>query len=398
MRQLTSSVTAAPERTQAIVIGASRYEDDQLRPLPSVVWNASGLAHLFTSWRFGLPRDHVHLLLDPEDAPEELLIGVSGIAKAAEDLLIIYYAGHGCPFGPTELQLAVYRTKPDHLRETSLPFSYIYDYVREARAQVKLIILDCCYAGLALDQLPFGPAASPDGTPAGTFLVASTAQSDPSFAPAGRTHTVFTGHLLDVLDGGLDNSSSTLGLSEVFYEVARRCRGEGVQEPQIRPALTESDLPFAYNARYPRDVSVEAAFIELYDTTDRWLKRLRRGTGLDVGGSLVGEVRRVVSWLHPYLEQRMIEVESEQSSDWPPEAIETCAAAADAIEDAVRRYHAASQLARRRRRDVLRSSGASLRRADDDNTVVLDARRALVDAITELRTGLRALGRRMAAD
>jgi len=224
------------------------------------------------------------------------------------------------------------------------------------------------------------------------FVAASAHRT--SSAPEKGTHTGFTGHLVDVLDAGLPNGRPHLGLGEVFRTVTERCRLDDLPEPQILTALTEGDVDFAYNARYTGDVVVEDALVSISEKVDHLVSQLRSGGTTKLTGGVVTEIQELVKALYPRLDRLTVEVETDQGSDWPPEAIEDCIAAADGVDDAVSRHQAARRLAARRRRDVLRAGGEALRRVDDDNAVVLEGRRRIVDGLMDLRSALRALGRR----
>src|SRR5437016_3998749 len=82
-------------RSRAVLIGASHFTDPALLDLPAVSNNVTELATLLTSHAgTGLPKHHCTVLLDERDVA---VIGdrLEAEAEQAEDVLLIYYAGHG---------------------------------------------------------------------------------------------------------------------------------------------------------------------------------------------------------------------------------------------------------------------------------------------------------------
>jgi uncharacterized caspase-like protein len=70
---------------------------------------------------------------------------------AAQDVALFYFVGHGQVDPDDTLCLALVdsRTEAELRRTTSLPFDSVRYALKLSRASVKIVILDCCYAGLA---------------------------------------------------------------------------------------------------------------------------------------------------------------------------------------------------------------------------------------------------------
>jgi hypothetical protein len=388
-------VTPDPNRSAAVLIGPGRYDDDDLEDLPAAAWSAKSLAHLLTSPRFHLPRGAVELIGSDDDrTASQLRRHLSEFALEPRDTTIIYYAGHGKPDERRAgLRLALSSTEYSDPRESWVLFSPLWEDLLKATTRVKVVILDCCFGGVALDSASPFPVAPFEARTAGTFLVASASAYEPAFAPPNATHTGFSGNLIDVLDRGLPNDSATLGLNEIFREVARRCRRQGLPEPQMLPALTEIDVAFARNPRYFREPAVEDSFITLHSEVDRWIRQLRKASGVEVSARQANELRELLRGFYAHRDRVEIQIETDDTSDWSAEALESCTASAHALEDALRRLHAASRVASKRRRDALRGDAGALRRLDEDNAVAVEGRRRVSDALMELRTSLRELAR-----
>jgi uncharacterized caspase-like protein len=74
------------------------------------------------------------------------------ISKADyDDLMLIYFSGHGKLSRARELFLTCANTKSTSLIATGLKYTLLTDLIREHSLQKVTIILDCCYAGRAVE-------------------------------------------------------------------------------------------------------------------------------------------------------------------------------------------------------------------------------------------------------
>lgn len=90
-------------------------------------------------------------------------------AAEASDTLIVYFAGHGLVDAQDQLVLALPHTEFGRI-ETGLP----YDWVRQvllldSRAERHVVILDCCYSGLALGRMSAGTGLADQAAVEGSF-------------------------------------------------------------------------------------------------------------------------------------------------------------------------------------------------------------------------------------
>ena len=87
--------------------------------------------------------------------PMDLGEAVSDAARQAEDILVIYYVGHGLVSPAGDLFLAAGQTnsRPHRLAHTAFPYRTLRQYAIESRARLKIVILDCCFSGRAIGTL-----------------------------------------------------------------------------------------------------------------------------------------------------------------------------------------------------------------------------------------------------
>jgi hypothetical protein len=191
-----------PRRSKIILIGASDYEhDDKITPLPAIRNNLVGLEEALTNPSTGVFTSENCTVADSPDSPRSMLQRLRRSAREAEDVLVAYYAGHGLLGWAGKLYLPVRETDPDQLDGTAVPFESVRDAIRESPADIRLLILDCCFSGRAIGAMSSDSAALEQIKIAGTTILTSTTANDISQAIPGERYTAFTGELIKVLTG-----------------------------------------------------------------------------------------------------------------------------------------------------------------------------------------------------
>ncbi|MPY64972.1 caspase, EACC1-associated type, partial [Streptomyces spongiae] len=133
------------QRSFAILIGTSRYESSDLADLPAVRNNLDDLAAILTDPAIGwLPPRQCTVIVDPPD-PRTLYRTLRQRAQAAEDTLLVYFAGHGQTGPRNDLFLALAATELDELKVSALAFDLLRDVLADCPATNRVLILDCCF-------------------------------------------------------------------------------------------------------------------------------------------------------------------------------------------------------------------------------------------------------------
>ncbi|MER6434184.1 caspase family protein [Streptomyces sp900105245] len=115
-------------------------------------------------------------------------------AAEATDTLIVYFAGHGS-VDADALSLALPDTEYGRI-ETSLPYDWLRQVLLlDSQAERHVVILDCCYSGLASGRMSPSPGLADQAAVEGSFLLAAAAETRTALAPVGDTYTAFTGAL-----------------------------------------------------------------------------------------------------------------------------------------------------------------------------------------------------------
>ncbi len=104
---------------------------------------------LLTSDLCGWPSGQVETLQDMA-APPELARKLVELTEGVQDVLLLYYVGHGMRIPNGQLALALRDTSSNRtlLRHTAMVYKDIADILRGCPATTKLVVLDCCHAEL----------------------------------------------------------------------------------------------------------------------------------------------------------------------------------------------------------------------------------------------------------
>jgi putative transcriptional regulator len=238
-----------PRLSGAVLIGAGSYL--KLPPLPAVAGNITALARVLSDpSRWGIAAYRCRLVHDPE-TPVEMHDALRATAALVEPdgLLLVYYGGHGLIDPRTgELHLAVGRSDPETVYADALPYGWLRRAVLDSRASRRVVILDCCYGGRALDSMgPRGPVSAEVEIDQACVLVAAPAH-EVALAPAGEPYTAFTGVLLDLLSHGVPGKADPLDLTSVYDELVRVQRSRARPLPQLLALNGGERIPLVRNA------------------------------------------------------------------------------------------------------------------------------------------------------
>ena len=222
-----------PDRSSAILIGASSFAAPELIDIPAVRNNLRDLANLLAP-PGAFSRDRITVLADPLD-PFDVMISVEEIAQRTDDLLLVYYAGHGLVGPDGELYLGVRGTTMTALPYRALAYQHLQRVIKESPARHKLVILDCCYSGRAAQSMS-SPAATllPQADIRGTHVLASSSSTGLSLARAGDPYTAFTGELIRILQEGIRGAGVLISLDDIYVELAHTMRALNYPLPQRR--------------------------------------------------------------------------------------------------------------------------------------------------------------------
>jgi hypothetical protein len=238
-----------PRRSRAVLIGASAYS--HLENLPAVHNNLAGFRNVLIDPALGgLPADKCTILEEP---PSGLAVyrALRTDATAAEDTLLVYFAGHGRTGTRNELYLCLPDSNPDELSFTALAYEHLREAVADSRATKKVVILDCCFSGRALaDQAGDEERIVGQVGIEGSYILTATVENAVALAPPGERYTAFTGTLLNLLRTGIPDGPELLSLSVIYRSLRFTLISRGLPQPRQQGSDTITHLALTRNPAY----------------------------------------------------------------------------------------------------------------------------------------------------
>jgi hypothetical protein len=247
-------------RSRAVLIGTAAYTEG-LEAMPAAANSLRRMEELLVGL-CGWPAAAVTPFGDLSTGDRRLR-KVGELIEEATDVLLLYYVGHGLLLPGDDLGLAL--TDTDTNIALRLTTTYRLSTLREqlryhCRARLKLIILDCCFAGIATRNAQ-GPgdlanridhASRIEGTYTWT---ASRASQQAVYEDGEGGLTYFTKILHEVVASGIPGKPAWLTLADVDLAVAQRFQELPLPNTPIRPEPTRLAVgglpgmfPFAPNA------------------------------------------------------------------------------------------------------------------------------------------------------
>jgi hypothetical protein len=237
-----------PQRSYAVLIGTGTYRSDQLPDLPAVGNNLQDLGDILTDPALGgLPAERCVVVPDPSD-PRTLFRILRQYSAAAEDTFLVYFAGHGQTGPRNELYLGLGETVPDELKVSALPFDLLRDVLTDCPAANRVVILDCCFSGRAVQDMA-GEEETILGQVGieGTYVLAATPMNAVALAPVGSSHTAFTGELLRLLRTGIPAGPEFLTYGDIYRQLLHTATVRGLPLPRRRGTGTVDLLALSRN-------------------------------------------------------------------------------------------------------------------------------------------------------
>jgi hypothetical protein len=242
-----------PAESCALLVGVSAYEDPEFPPIRAARNSLDAMRSLLSdpalcAW----PPEKITVIANPLSATD-LATSIADLAAGTTGVLLLYYVGHGVLSARGELCLTVTSTRPDRPKISGLPWDTVADVLRSCPAHTRLAILDCCFAGQAIEALTGdGNAALADiAHVEGVYTLTATTRNRPAHVPSPARQdtacTSFTAELEDLVRSGLPGKPPRLTLSDIYPVLRQRLRAKGLPAPGQHGADAAQQFPFTAN-------------------------------------------------------------------------------------------------------------------------------------------------------
>jgi hypothetical protein len=243
-------------RYRAILIGNSHYPKDpgNLQDLKGPINDVSALGRVLAEEPISLfsPAD-VKLLTDRES--QEISAELEELLSSArrDDVLLVYYSGHGITADNGSLLLCAHNTRTDLKVTTTVSAETITRMIDQSAAAITIIVLDCCYAG----AFKTGDVAAELAGRGRYVLAATRARDRARDAEYGTGFSRFTAHLLRGIQGAAAQPGAPyVTVSDLYQYVHHSMAKDGPFVPQRSfdgdgdPALARTS-PLTIKDPYP---------------------------------------------------------------------------------------------------------------------------------------------------
>src|SRR6266545_3696977 len=300
----------------ALIIGNTEYTDPGLAQLTAPGEDAEDFARVLKDQGI-CAFDSVNILLNQPSSAVNEAVDEFFDQKKSDDLLLLYFSGHGVRDELGALYLAVKNTNRFRLRSTAVKSDYIRESMDQSRSKRQVLILDCCNSGAfahgtkAATGVSIGTASAFEGTGYGRVVL--TASDATQFAWEGdkvigeTNNSLFTHFLVKGLEGEADrDGDGRITVDELYdYAYDEISRVTPKQTPTKSASKVEGEIVLRQITRMEdiKPVSLPAELIDEIEDTRPYvreaavqkLEKLLRAKNLGLARSAREALERIVS-------------------------------------------------------------------------------------------------------
>ncbi len=261
-------------RKVALVIGNSEYRDAGLSRLGTPGADVRYLARVLQDPLTGC-FDEVRTLDNPESAEARREVARLFSNRTRDDLVLLYFSGHGVLDEHGELHLAVCDTEREMVSATGVAAKFVSEQMDRSNSRKAVLILDCCHAGAFARGSKgavggsVGTKTAFEGTGQGRIVLTATDATQYAFegeqVTGGGQPSVFTRHLIEGLASGAADTDGDglVSVDELYDYVQERVIHETPKQTPMKWSYGQKGLiPLTINPN-PRPAELPAEIREL---------------------------------------------------------------------------------------------------------------------------------------
>ena len=139
----------------ALLIGVSEYEPG-LTPLPAATKDVEAMQQVLENPDIG-GFDEVKVLVNPPRQEMEEAIEMLFDDRQKDDLLLLFFSGHGIKDEEGNLYFATHNTRKNLLQSTTVSAKVVHQVMKNSRSKREVVILDCCFSGVLMQFINGNP-------------------------------------------------------------------------------------------------------------------------------------------------------------------------------------------------------------------------------------------------
>ncbi|MEH2387055.1 MAG: caspase family protein [Nostoc sp.] len=246
LSQATREIPAARKNNEmakvALLIGVSEYEPG-LNLLPAATKDVEAMERVLLHPDIG-GFDQVTPLVNPQRQVMEEAIETFFENRQKDDLLLLFFSGHGIKDESGKLYFATRNTRKNLqgrlFETTAVAASAVHKFMSNSRSKHQVVILDCCFSGAFAE----GMLARDDGFVdvrnqlggEGRAVLTSSTSTQYSFEQQGSDTSTYTRYIVEGLEtGAADKNEDGLISVDELHEYATKAVQEAT--PAMKPEI-----------------------------------------------------------------------------------------------------------------------------------------------------------------
>lgn len=226
----------------ALLIGVSEYEPGLTR-LPAATKDVEAMQRVLLNPQIG-GFDDVTLLINPQRQAMDEAIERLFSDRQRDDLLVLFFSGHGIKDENGKLYFAACNTKKSDkgklVKATTVPANSVHSVMSNSRCKREVVILDCCFSGAFAE----GMSAKDDGFVdirnqlggEGRAVLTSSTSTQYSFEQQGADTSTYTRYIVEGLKTGAADKNEDGWISvDELHEYATKAVQEAT--PAMKPEI-----------------------------------------------------------------------------------------------------------------------------------------------------------------
>jgi tetratricopeptide (TPR) repeat protein len=227
-------------RKFALLVGVGKYQSQEFPNLAATARDVEAIRHVLLRPEVGeFVEENVTTLLDPE--PQQFREALEHLFtdRAVDDLLVLYFSGHGVVDDGGKFHLTTSQTDKGRLPSKAIDAIFVLGLMEGSRSKHQVLILDCCFsAAFANDMKAKGDPVNlqPQLGGRGRAVLTSSSATEYSFEQKEGHLSVYTQYVEEGLRTGIADADADgwISVNELHKFVCSKVREAA---PAMQPKI-----------------------------------------------------------------------------------------------------------------------------------------------------------------